>query len=462
MSLTYEKKTAWEQMTQKDLNAMNKLSDGYIDFMNRCKTERESCDEIVAQAKANGFISLEEALKKKKLSKGMKIYLENKNKSVIMMVLGENLEDGLNLVGAHIDVPRLDLKQVPLYEDSGMAFLKTHYYGGVKKYQWTTIPLAIHGVVFKKNGERINVTIGEDEKEPVFYINDLLIHLSREQLQKKMADGITGEMLNVIIGHQKPSKTEKDVKNPIKENVLKLLNEKYGMTEEDFMVAELEIVPAIKARNVGLDSSMIAAHGHDDRVCAYAGLKAVLEVKNPKRTAVGLFVDKEEVGSIGNTGMHALFLENMLAELFALEGKNPELSVRRCLANTKVLSADVSAAYDPSFPEVFEKNNSAFAGCGICINKYTGSGGKGGCNDANAEYLQEVRQIFDEGKVVWQTGELGKIDAGGGGTIAYILARYGAEVVDCGTPVLSMHAPIELISKADLYMSYLAYYSFMK
>ncbi|NLM05958.1 MAG: aminopeptidase [Tissierellia bacterium] len=462
MELHYERKTAWEQMTAKELKELEACANDYMAFLDKSKTERESTTEIIRQAKENAFKSLEEVIKKGTFKKGDKIYLDYKGKSAVLMVVGEEFETGLDIVGSHIDVPRLDLKQVPLYEDGGLALLKTHYYGGVKKYQWANIPLALHGVIYKKDGEKVDVSIGEGEDEPVLYINDLLIHLSKDQLQKKMFEGITGEQLNVVIGSQKPANSSKDSKHPVKDNILKILNKKYGIIEEDFRVAELEVVPAGKARHVGLDSSMIAGHGHDDRVCAYASLRAILEVKNPKRTKVALFVDKEEVGSQGNTGMHGSFFENMLAELFNLVSKHPELSVRRAMANARVLSADVTAAFDPSFPDVFEKQNSAFAGCGLAIAKYTGSGGKGGCNDANAEFLQEVRATFDADKVVWQTGELGKVDAGGGGTIAYILANKGAEVVDCGVPVLSMHAPIELISKADLYMAYKGYLSFLK
>lgn len=462
MELNYEKKTAWEQMTAKELKELDACAIYYMTFLDKSKTERESTIEIIRQAKENGFKPLADVIKKGSFKKGDKIYLDNKGKSAVLMVMGEDLEKGMDIVGSHIDVPRLDLKQVPLYEDGGLALLKTHYYGGVKKYQWANIPLALHGVIFKKDGMKVDIVIGEEEDEPVLYINDLLIHLSREQLQKKMTEGITGEQLNVVIGSQKPANASKDSKHPVKDNILKILNKKYGIIEEDFRAAELEIVPAGKARHVGLDSSMIAGHGHDDRVCAFASLKAILEVKNPMRTKVALFADKEEVGSQGNTGMEGIFFENMLAELFNLVSKNPELSLRRAMANTKVLSADVTAAFDPTFPDVFEKQNSTYAGCGLAIAKYTGSGGKGGCNDANAEFLQDVRSTFETNNVVWQTGELGKVDAGGGGTIAYILANKGAEVVDCGVPVLSMHAPIELISKADLYMAYRGYLSFLR
>lgn len=468
MDLSYKQKSAWENLTKDELSELGKLSDGYLDFLNNGKTERECTVEIIKQAKKHGFKSLEEVIKSGSAKKGTKVYLNNKEKSVVLMVLGDDITQGMNIIGAHIDSPRLDLKQMPLFEESNLAFLKTHYYGGVKKYQWTTIPLAIHGVIFTKEGKKVDICIGEDEKDPVLFINDLLIHLSKKQLQETMAEGITGEQLNILVGNQKPASNEKkddkneESKNPIKDNILKILNEKYGIIEEDFRVAELEVVPAGKARNVGFDSSLIAGHGHDDRVCAYTTLKAILEIESPSRTAAALFADKEEIGSVGNTGMQALYFENMVAEIAALNKDYRDIDVRRAFANSYMLSADVSAGFDPAFPSVFEKMNSAFIGNGICINKYTGSGGKGGSNDANAEFLQKVRKIFDDNNVVWQTAELGKIDAGGGGTIAYIIAKYGAEVVDCGVPVLSMHAPYEIISKADLYMAYRAYSAFYK
>lgn len=466
MELAYKAKSAWEDLTENEISEMEKLSDEYLDFLNCGKTERECTVRIIDEAKKHGFKPLEDVIKSGSAKKGTKVYMNNKEKSVVLMVLGNDITEGMNIIGAHIDSPRLDLKQMPLYEEAGMAFLKTHYYGGVKKYQWATIPLAIHGVIFTKDGKKVDVCIGEDEKDPVLFINDLLIHLSKKQLQETLAEGITGEQLNVLVGNLKP-KTEKDkdgkakeVKNPVKENILKILNKKYGIVEEDFRVAELEVVPAGKARNVGLDNSMIAGHGHDDRVCTYTTLKGILEIENPERTAVALFADKEEIGSVGNTGMQAYYFENMVAEIAALNNGNTDIAVRRAFANSYMLSADVSAGYDPAFPAVFEKMNAAYIGNGICINKYTGSGGKGGSNDANAEFLQKVRENFEKNKVVWQTAELGMIDAGGGGTIAYIIAKYGTEVVDCGVPVLSMHAPYEIISKADLLMAYRAYKGF--
>ncbi len=469
MELSYKAKSAWENLSSADMAELEKLSAGYIDFLNNGKTERECTVQIIEAAKKHGFKSLEEVVKSGSVKRGTKVYLNNKEKSVVLMVVGNDITEGMNIIGAHIDSPRLDLKQMPLFEEAGLAFLKTHYYGGVKKYQWTTIPLAIHGIIFTKEGKKVEICIGEDENDPIFFINDLLIHLSKKQLQETMAEGISGEQLNVLVGNQKPAEktedTEKEKKknsSAIKENILKILNEKYGIIEEDFRVAELEIVPAGKARNVGFDNSMIAGHGHDDRVCAYTTLKGILEIENPERTAIALFSDKEEIGSVGNTGMQAFYFENMVAEIAALNKNYRDIDVRRAFANSYMLSADVSAGFDPAFPSVFEKMNSAYIGNGICINKYTGSGGKGGSNDANAEYLQKVRKLFDDNKVVWQTAELGMIDAGGGGTIAYIIAKYGTEVVDCGVPVLSMHAPYELISKADLLMAYRAYKAFFK
>ncbi|MGP1489640.1 MAG: aminopeptidase [Treponema sp.] len=471
MELAYKAKTAWETLTAEELAEMQTFSQDYIAFLNHGKTERECTAQIIEHAKAAGFKPLEDIIKSGTAPAGTKVYLNNKDKSVVMMVLGKDITEGMHIVGAHIDSPRLDLKQMPLYEDSNLAFLKTHYYGGIKKYQWTTIPLAIHGVIFTKEGKKVEVCIGEDENDPVLFINDLLIHLSKKQLQETLAEGITAEQLNVLVGNMKPAAPEekkdgddakKESSNPVKENILKILNTKYGIVEEDFRIAELEVVPAGKARHVGLDNSMVAGHGHDDRVCAYTTLRAILDVTGvPEKTAVALFADKEEIGSVGNTGMTALYFENMVAELAALQKAPCDIGVRRAFAHSCMLSADVSAGYDPAFPSVFEKLNAAYIGSGICINKYTGSGGKSGSNDANAEYLQEIRHLFDSNKVVWQTAELGLTDAGGGGTIAYILAKYGTEVVDCGVPVLSMHAPIELVSKADILMAYRAYRAFL-
>mgnify|MGYP000258353451 FL=1 len=354
----------------------------------------------------------------------------------------------MNILGAHIDSPRLDVKQNPLYEDNGFTYLDTHYYGGIKKWQWVTLPLAIHGVVAKKNGEVVDVVIGEDDNDPVFCVTDLLIHLSREQQTKPANTVVEGENLDLLIGSQPLEGTEKEA---VKAMTLKLLNDKYGIEEEDFLSAELEIVPAGKARELGMDASMILAYGQDDRVCAYTSLVAMLEVEAPEKTSCCLLVDKEEIGSVGATGMQSHFFENTMAELLALAGEGTELALRRCLASSRMLSSDVSAAFDPLYAAAFEKKNAAFFGKGIVINKFTGSGGKGGSNDANAEYVGALRAIFDDAKVNWQTAELGKVDVGGGGTIAYIMSLYGMEVIDSGVPVLSMHAPWEVTSKADIY-----------
>lgn len=459
--LTKKFNNAWEQLSEGELESVFELSEGYKQFLDNGKTERESADEIVKIAKANGFISYEEIMARGSFSFGDKIYAENKGKGVNLFVIGsEDLEKGMRIVGSHLDAPRLDLKAYPLYEDGGLGLLKTHYYGGIKKYQWVATPLAMHGVIFTKNGEKITIVIGEDDNDPVLYITDLLPHLAKDQMDKKMGDGITGEGLNVIIGSIPYQGDNIDEK--VKLNILRLLNEKYGIEEDDFTVAELEIVPAGKARDVGIDRSMIAAHGHDDRVCSYAAIKAILEIEKPKYTTVGLFVDKEEVGSMGNTGMESMFFENCLAELLNLQGATNYLTIRRALSNSKVLSGDVTAGFDPNFPDVLDKRNASYIGKGVTLTKYTGSRGKSGSNDANAEFLAEIRQIFNSNQVTWQVGELGKVDQGGGGTIAYILANKGAEVVDCGTPMLSMHAPIELVSKVDLYMTYKAYRAFYR
>lgn len=457
-NLTKKFPSAWEQLKDGGKEKVFDFSEEYKTFLDNGKTERESTDEIIKQAKNKGYISFQDVISKGSFKAGDKIYAENKGKGVALFVIGEeSLEKGMKIVGSHLDAPRLDLKAQPLYQDGELALLKTHYYGGIKKYQWVAIPLALHGVIFNKKGEKINIVIGEDDNDPVFYITDLLPHLAKDQMEKKMGEGIIGESLNVLIGSI-PYNGEKD--DAIKLNVLKLLNEKYGIVEEDFTVAELEIVPAGKARDVGIDRSMIAAHGHDDRVCAFASLKAVLELEESKETIVALFVDKEEVGSQGNTGMESMFFENVVAELLDLEGVTSHLGVRRAMANSKVLSGDVTAGFDPNYPDVSDKRNTPYIGKGVTITKYTGSRGKSSSNDANAEFLSEIRNIFNESDVSWQVGELGKVDQGGGGTIAYILANKGAEVVDCGTPMLSMHAPIELISKIDLYNTYKAYKAF--
>lgn len=459
LSKKYE--NIWEKISTADLKKVMDFSESYKEFMDRSKTEREAADEIVKMAEKKGYKDLCKVIDKgTKLKAGDKVYAVNKGKGVVLFCLGKKaMEKGMNIVGSHIDSPRMDLKQNPLYEDENFAMLDTHYYGGIKKYQWVTIPLALHGVIIKKGGEKVNIVIGEDEKDPVLYISDLLIHLAADQMEKKLAKGIEGEDLNILFGNIPVE--DKDAKDRVKLNILRLLNEKYGITEEDFTTAELEVVPAGKSRDCGFDRSMVMAYGQDDRICAYTSLEAMLEIDNPERTIVTLFVDKEEVGSIGATGMTSKFFENAVAELMELTGEYSELKLRRALANSKMLSSDVTCAVDPNYASVCEKKNSAYFAKGISIAKYTGSKGKGGCNDANAEFLGELRDIFNKNNVYWQTGELGKVDQGGGGTIAYILAEYGMEVVDCGVPLLSMHAPWEISSKADIYETYRAYGAFL-
>lgn len=448
---------AWE-FEKNNLEKIMSYSKEYMSFLDNGKTERTSCKEIVKMAKEKGYIPLCEAIKKGSIKKGDKIYAINKEKAVALFLIGEKeIQEGMKIIGGHIDVPRVDLKPNPLYEESNLGFLKTHYYGGIKKYQWTTIALAIHGVVILNDGTKVDICIGEDETDPVFCITDLLPHLAKDQMTKTMSEGVIGEKLNVLVGNMPLFGEEKD---KVEKNILKILNEKYNMTNEDFLSAEIEVVPAGKSRDVGFDRSMILSYGHDDRVCSYAGVKALLDTENTLYTSVALCVDKEEVGSNGNTGMHSKFFENTVAELIALEGNYCELKLKRAMAKSKVLSADVSAGYDPNYSDAYEKRNSVFMGEGVVLTKYTGSRGKSGCNDANAEFMAEVRRIFDKGEVIWQTGELGKVDQGGGGTIAYILANYGAEVIDCGVGVLSMHSPYEVVSKVDIYEMYKGFKSF--
>lgn len=459
MSREFKAKNIWEEV---DHSLIMDYGKRYMDFLDKAKTERLAVKEVVRLSKQNGFVDYNDIMKKESIKAGDKIIYNHKGKSAVLFVVGKKpIEDGMNIVGAHIDSPRLDIKQNPLYEDTNVALLKTHYYGGVKKYQWTTIPLALHGVVFTKDGKCVEISFGESDDEPVLYINDLLIHLSADQMEKKANKVIEAEQLNIVVG-QIPLKTEdKEVKSKVKENILKILEEKYGISERDFATAELEIVPAGKSRSVGFDSSFIAGHGHDDRVCSYAGVEAIFNVEDVEKSAVCLLTDKEEVGSMGNTGMQSRFFENMVANLISLQGDYNDLKIRRAIENSQVLSADVNAAFDPTFPEVMEKLNAAKVAQGVTISKYTGSRGKSGSNDANAEFLSELRMLFDKNDVIWQTGELGKGDQGGGGTIAYILANLGAEVVDCGTSMHSMHAPIELVSKADAYMTMKAYNVFL-
>ena len=468
-----ERKNVWETYDEKHLKKLEKLNREYRDFLDNGKTERECIDTIVNTIEAEGYQELETLIKAgKKLQKGDKVYSVWMNKSVVMFRMGEKpMAEGINILGAHIDSPRLDVKQNPLYEDSDFAYLDTHYYGGVKKYQWVTLPLAIHGVVVKKDGTTIELNIGENEDDPVFFVSDLLVHLAAEQLDKKAAKVIEGEALDLIVGSRPvvlgekqeegdSQGTEKQAKDAVKAGVLKILKETYDMEEEDFLSAELEIVPAGKAREAGFDRSMILAYGQDDRVCAFTSMRAMLDVKETQRTLCCILVDKEEIGSVGATGMQSHFFENAVAELMNLNGEYSELNVRRCLARSCMLSSDVSAGFDPSYASCFEKKNAAFLGRGMVFNKFTGARGKSGSNDANAEYMGHLRKIMDEKSVSWQTAELGKVDVGGGGTIAYILALYGMNVIDSGVAVLNMHAPWEATSKADVYEAYRGYKAF--
>ena len=452
--------SCWENYSQEDLEKLNKLNNEYIEFLSQCKTERECVKECVRQAEEAGYKDLQKVIdNKESVQAGDKLYYKYMDKSIVMFNIGsEPIEKGLNILGAHIDSPRLDIKQNPLYENSGLAYLDTHYYGGIKKYQWVTIPLAIHGVVVKTDGTKIDVKVGEDPNDPVLFISDILIHLAQNQLEKRGNKVVEGEDLDILVGNM-PLKGEK--KEAVKKNILKLIKDKYDFEEKDFMSAELEVVPAGRARSAGLDSSMILAYGHDDKVCAYTSLAAMLEKDEVKRTACLLLVDKEEIGSVGATGMRSRFFENVLCELLDRMGQGSDFVLRRVLANSKMLSSDVNAAFDPLYAEVFEKRNASFFGKGLVINKYTGSRGKSGSNDANAEYLGEVRRIFEKYDVAYQSSELGKVDQGGGGTIAYIMALYGMDVVDSGVAVLSMHAPHEAVSKADVYEAKKGYVAFI-
>ncbi len=457
---------AWEKYTKTQLEEVDALSRAYRAFLNHGKTERECVKQIVERAKEAGYKELSELIKEGKTCKpGDKVYAVNMEKAVILFQVGsEPLENGMNILGAHIDSPRLDVKQNPLYEDGDFAFLDTHYYGGIKKYQWVTIPLAIHGVVVKKNGEKVVINIGEKEDDPVFFISDLLVHLAAEQLEKKASKVIEGEALDIIIGNR-PLQDVKDdeKKEKVQAFTLKLLKEQYGIEEKDFLSAELEIVPAGEAREAGLDRSMVLGYGQDDRVCAFSSLEAILEVQDLKRTGCCILVDKEEIGSVGATGMQSRFFENAVAELLTLTtGAYNDLILRRCLANSRMLSSDVSSAFDPTYAASFDKKNVAYLGHGMVFNKFTGARGKSGSNDANAEYLGFIRKVMDDAGVTFQTAELGKVDLGGGGTIAYILSLYGMNVIDCGVPVLNMHAPHEATSKADLYEAKCGYKAFLE
>ena len=457
-----ERKIAWGEYKAQDLKQVSALGERYRRFISDNKTERECAASAVELAEAKGYINITDAIAAgRNLQPGDKIYAVCMKKSVALFNIGTKpLECGMNILGAHIDSPRLDLKQNPMYEDTGMVLLDTHYYGGIKKYQWVTTPLAIHGVVAKKDGTVVNIVIGEDPADPVLGVSDLLIHLAGDQMQKKAANVIEGEALDVLIGSQ-PAKGRKDEKELVKKNILAILKDKYDIEEEDFLSAELELVPAGEARDFGFDRSMIMGYGHDDRICAYTSLEAMLDVEKVEKTGVCLLVDKEEIGSVGATGMHSRFFENVVAEIMGLMDDYSELKVRRALANSRMLSSDVSAGYDPNYAAAFEKKNAAYLGKGLVFNKYTGSRGKSGSNDASAEYVAALRKVMDDAGVAWQTAELGKVDQGGGGTIAYILANYGMEVIDSGIAVLNMHSPWEIGSKADIYEAVKGYKAFL-
>ena len=472
-------KSAWNKYTPANVKELEKFAEGYKSFLDNGKTERECAEQIVKRAEEEGYMELSEAIKAgKKLKWGDKVYAVNMEKAVILFQVGKQpLSQGLNILGAHIDSPRMDVKQNPLYQDSDFVYLDTHYYGGIKKYQWVTIPLALHGVVAKKDGSVAIINIGEEEDDPVFFVSDLLIHLASEQMEKKATKVIEGEALDIIVGNkpiyltaaQKKAEKEASKKSdddekqdPFTREVLRILKDQYDIEEEDFLSAEIEVVPAGKARDAGFDRSMILSYGQDDRVCSYASLEAMFKVNKPQKTTCCILVDKEEIGSVGATGMESKFFENTVAELMELCGGYKELEMRRCLTNSCMLSSDVSSGFDPTYASSFDKKNVAYLGHGMVFNKFTGARGKSGSNDANAEYMAYIRRIMDDAKITYQTAELGKVDLGGGGTIAYILSLYGMNVIDCGVPVLNMHAPWEATSKADLYEAYKGYQAFLK
>ena len=444
------RKTASEEV----LKEADSYAEGYKDFLDRAKTEREAVETAIELAKNNGFVEFD---RNKKYNAGDKVYFNNRGKSIALAVIGsESVESGVNISAAHIDSPRLDLKPNPLYEELELALFKTHYYGGIKKYQWTAIPLSLHGVFVLKDGTVKKVSIGEEENEPKFVINDLLPHLAQEQSKRTLSEGIKGEELNVLIGSH-PFKDEKG-SELVKLNILKLLNEKYGITEDDFLSAELEIVPAFKATDIGLDRSMVGAYGQDDRVCAYPALTAIMSVKNTQKTALAILADKEEVGSMGNTGLESDFLRYVIGDLAKMQGGDGTVAIR----NSKCLSADVNAGIDPTFQDVMERRNASRLNYGVVVTKYTGARGKSGTSDASAEYMASIRKLLDENGIIWQSGELGRVDLGGGGTVAQFIANMGVDVVDLGVPVLSMHAPFETTAKLDIYMCHRAMYEFMK
>ncbi len=451
-------KTAWEHYDEEKLNEVRSFAREYISFLNRTKTEREFVAEASAFAEREGFTNIHDSVGE--LNPGDRLYAINRNKNLCLFVIGElPLTKGMNILGAHIDSPRLDLKQRPVYEKDGFVLLDTHYYGGIKKYQWTARPMALHGVVVKKDGTAVPVCVGEDPDDPVVGISEILIHLAQTQLQKKASEAVEGEALDVLAGSIPAKDTEKD---PVKKYLLDLLNEKYGIEEDDFISAEIEVVPAEHARFFGLDRSMIMGYGHDDRVCAYSSLRAILEMKVPKRTSCCILVDKEEVGSIGATGMHSRWFENVIVNLLDRSNAATLPGLNRTLSASKMLSSDVSAAVDPNFESVFEKRNASWLGAGLCLLKYTGSRGKSGSNDASCEYVAEVRRIMEDNEVTYHTAELGAVDAGGGGTIAYILGQLNMDVIDAGIPVLNMHSPSEIVSAADLFEAYRGYKAFLE
>ncbi len=460
-----ENKNAWGKYpegTKRDEVFL--FAEEYRKFISNCKTERECVTALEARAKVAGFMDLKDVIANgTTLKAGDKVFANNMGKGMALFVIGQDsMEKGMNILGAHIDSPRLDLKQDPLYEDTDFAMLDTHYYGGIKKYQWVTLPMALHGVIVKKDGTVVKVNIGDKPGDPVVGVSDLLIHLSGDQMTKKASEVIGGENLDLLIGSIPMETEDESVKEKVKANIMNILTKEYGVEEEDFLSAEIEVVPAGEAKDYGFDRSMIMGYGHDDRVCAFPSFEAIAVSENPKTTSVCLLVDKEEIGSVGASGMESRFFENTVAEVMNATGDYSELKLRRALANSKVLSSDVSAAYDPNFPSVMTKHNTAYFGKGLVFNKYTGSRGKGGSNDANAEYIGKLREIMDRHEVSFQTAELGKVDQGGGGTIAYILANYGMNVIDSGVPVLNMHAPWEIISKVDLYEAYRGYIAFLK
>ena len=452
-----QKKDGWKDLDNNEKDKLFDLSEKYIKFLNKAKIEREFIKEAKKLADENGYRDI---MTFDKLNPGDKVYFINREKSMYLAVIGENsIEEGLHIIGSHVDSPRLDLKPNPLYEDTGLAYFKTHYYGGIKKYQWTTIPLSMHGVIVKPNGEKIEINIGEDENDPIFTITDLLPHLAQDQMQKKLSNGVEGENLNLLIGSI-PYGADEKVAEKVKLNILNILNQKYGITEADFTSSEIELVPAFKARTLGFDGSMVAAYGQDDKVCAYASLHAMMELQNVKNTAICILADKEEIGSMGNTGMESHMFDFFISEILnKLQVNRPNL-LDKVFCFSKMLSSDVDAGYDPIYASVSDKYNAGFLGKGISLNKYTGARGKSGASDANAEFVAWVRNILEKNNIKYQVAELGKVDIGGGGTIAYILANKGADVIDCGVPVLSMHAPYEVTSKYDIYSAYKTYKAF--